>query len=68
MRRFFIREELRSVLGLAAPIAVLQTGLILQGTVATLFASFMLMAWKGQPLGSAQTPQPMHASSAMRIE
>ena len=38
MRRFFIREELRSVLGLAAPIAVLQTGLVLQGTVATLFA------------------------------
>jgi len=38
MRRFFMREELRSVLSLAAPIAVLQTGLVLQGTVATLFA------------------------------
>jgi MATE family multidrug resistance protein len=38
MKRFFAREELRSVLVLAAPIALLQTGLVLQTTMATLFA------------------------------
>ncbi|MDD5630262.1 MAG: MATE family efflux transporter, partial [Elusimicrobia bacterium] len=38
MRRHFAGEELRSVFGLALPIALLQTGLILQTTVATLFA------------------------------
>ncbi|MBI5239235.1 MAG: MATE family efflux transporter [Elusimicrobia bacterium] len=38
MRRFFERQELRSVIILAAPIALLQTGLVLQTTMATLFA------------------------------
>jgi MATE family multidrug resistance protein len=38
MRRHLSGEELRSVFGLAAPIALLQTGLVLQGTVATVFA------------------------------
>ncbi|MCX5796740.1 MAG: MATE family efflux transporter [Elusimicrobia bacterium] len=41
MRRHFAGEELRSVFALAAPIAALQTGLILQGTVATLFAGHL---------------------------
>ncbi|HBT61608.1 MAG TPA: MATE family efflux transporter [Elusimicrobia bacterium] len=38
MRRFLAAEEFRSVLALAAPIALLQTGMVLYGTVATLFA------------------------------
>jgi MATE family multidrug resistance protein len=38
MLRFFARGELRSVVALAAPIALLQTGLVLQTTMATLFA------------------------------
>ena len=38
MRRLFARHELRSVLVLAAPIALMQTGMVLQTTIATLFA------------------------------
>jgi MATE family multidrug resistance protein len=38
MRRFLAADEFRSVLRLAAPIALLQTGMVLFGTVATLLA------------------------------
>ena len=38
MRRWLAAEEFRSMLVLAAPIAVLQTGMVFYGTVATVFA------------------------------